>query len=118
MNNKMTINADVEANGTVYANGPVFVMGMDIKSEIEKLKIELENIKEHKPEEVERVVNLLLEKYDLLPKEKSELKVALDTAIKITDWVARIQFWYDTLKLISNPFLLHIILVLIRLKIY
>lgn len=109
------MNADVIANGTVYANGPVFVMGMDIKAEIEKIKSQLEEIKKHKPEEIEKVILLLVEKSEFSQEEKGNLKKAFDTAIKITDWASRIQFWYETLKLIQNPFLLHTIITLVKL---
>lgn len=109
------MNADVVANGTVYANGPVFVMGMDIKAEIEKVKNQLEEIKKHKPEEIEKVILLLVEKSEFSQEEKSSLKKAFDTAIKITDWASRIQFWYDTIKLMENPFLWHTIVTLVRL---
>lgn len=114
--NRMTVNAEIIANGPVHANGPVYVMGMDIKAEIEKIKADLETIKKCKPEEIENVIKELIEKEGLIGKEeKSKLRAAFDTAIQMTDWAQRVQFWYNTIKLISDPFLLYLILKLLKL---
>lgn len=117
MNARMTVNAEMVTNGPVYANGPVFVMGMDIKAEIENIKAELELLKNYKPEQIEYVVKELLKKEGVIKEsERSKLKSALDTAIKMTDWASRVQFWYNTIKLISDPFLHHLIMSLLKLQ--
>ena len=114
--NRITTNAEVVANGPGYANGPVYVMGMDIKSEIERIKSELELIKNYKPEQIENVINQLLEKNILQEESQSELKSALNVAIKITDWASRVQFWYETLKLIKHPLVIYLIMTLLKLQ--
>lgn len=106
---------NVNINGEVHAYGPVYVMGMDIKKEIEKIKSEIDDLKSRKPEEIESVVKVIIQKYKLTHKEKSELENALSTAIKITDWTQRVQFWIKTFKLFDNPFLLHIIISLLKM---
>jgi|GEM_PF-4875138 hypothetical protein len=117
MDEKLTINADLIANGTVYANGPVYVMGMNIKKEIEEIKADLESLKQYKPEQIESVVQQIIDGKNIAKEgDKSKLKAALGAATKITDWAQRVQFWYNTIKFVSDPFLIYLIINLLKLK--
>jgi predicted butyrate kinase (DUF1464 family) len=113
----ITMNAPLTTNKPIYANGPVYIMGMDIKAEIERIKKELEQIKEYEPEKIEKIVKQLLEKEGIISStEKSKLKVALETFKEITDLAEKVKFWYEILSKINNPFLHYLIIVLLKLN--
>lgn len=107
----------MEQYGTVRAHGPVYVMGMDIKAEIDQLKNEIASLKIDNPEQIEKVIKKVLNEYDLREKEKSDLNNAFNVAIKITDWASRVEFWINTIQRLNSPFLMHLILWLIKIGI-
>lgn len=105
MNNVlMELNGDLVANGTVYANGPVIIQGVDIKMELEKLQSDLVTLDLKYEKRVDDVFYFVLQKCELKPEERSAIENTL-AAFKITtDWAGRVQLIAALFKAV-HPFL-------------
>ncbi len=100
----MELNGDLVANGTVYANGPVIIQGVDIKMELEKLQSDLVTLDLKYEKRVDDVFYFVLQKCELKPEERSAIENTL-AAFKITtDWAGRVQLIAALFKAV-HPFL-------------
>lgn len=96
---KVDINAPLTVNGPVYANGPVYIQGMDIKKELEEVKIKLESIDKEYEKRLVEILELVSNKVALKEDERNAIK----TVINGTDWAQRLVFWHSCVRVLT-PF--------------
>lgn len=111
--NLIEMNADIIANGTVYANGPVIVQGVDVKLELEKLQDELTGLDQKYEKRVDDVFYFVLNHYETKEEDRSKIRNVLKSLETITDWGGRLQFIQSVLKTI-DPVLSIMIVQLIK----
>lgn len=98
MPNLIEMNADIVANGTVYANGPVIVQGVDIKAELEKLQKDIVNLDQKYEKRVDDVFYFVLNNYEMREDDRSKINNAISGFKTIVDWGSRLQFISSVLK--------------------
>lgn len=113
MNALIKMNADVHTTGTVYADGPVIVQGVDIKAEIERLGRELVSLDEKCAARADEVFYFVLQRFQLKEGERTVISEILDHMKSITDSAARLQFVASTLHQL-NPITAIAIAVLLK----
>lgn len=86
------MNAEITTNGTVYANGPVIVQGMDIKAELVRLRSDITHLDEKCAARADEVFYFVLEKFQLKEKDKGAIQLILDHLKSLTDAASRLQF--------------------------
>lgn len=107
------MNADIIANGTVYANGPVIVQGVDIKAELEKLQKDVVRLDQKYEKRVDDVFYFVLNNYEMRGDDRLKINNLISSLKSIVDWGSRVQFIYSVLKNL-DPILSIMIMQLIK----
>ena len=92
------MNADIVANGTVYANGPVIIQGVDIKTELERTQRDIINLDQKYEKRVDDVFYFVLKNYEMREDDRSKINNIISSLKTISDWGSRLQFIYGVLK--------------------
>ena len=77
---KMVINADLIANGAVYASGPVFIQGINVREKFEEIDKKLAQITEEDLRVIKTNIAILIKDFSISGKTRTQLE-------KIRSWI-------------------------------